>query len=167
MLLLFLTTILPFINAECPFTSSSDVTVPNDHHHLRVLRSSGEKGQKTFRGCDCSSTCVSFKLNHIYTHTHTHTPSQGASITDEYKCDWCRTSDSCGHASLAGYWDYCLYESIDKTYVLSYLFNSLSLSLSHSHTHTAITRNRIKKRWKYCGTRSRKTQHVYLNIQIR
>jgi len=49
-----------------------------------------DPGQGTFRGCKCKTYC-------------------GPDATDAFNCDFCRTHDGCGHFSLLGHWDYCVY----------------------------------------------------------
>jgi hypothetical protein len=55
------------------------------------LDSKPDPGQKTVKGCTCTSAC-------------------GASIDDLYRCDWCSTADGCGHKRVfGGSYDYCAY----------------------------------------------------------
>jgi len=53
-----------------------------------------DAGQMTYKGCKCKSYC-------------------GPDHTDAFNCDFCRTEDWCGHPSLLGSWDYCVYPQDD------------------------------------------------------
>ena len=81
---------LPRSRSECPFATGDQDEMPNDRHHLRVLRASAETGQKTFDGCDCVRNelfliSLSTWLTYVLTHNITKQESEcGASITDEY-----------------------------------------------------------------------------------
>jgi len=54
-----------------------------------------DAGQMTYQGCKCKSYC-------------------GPDATDAFNCDFCRTEHSCGHFSLLGSWDYCVYPQDDS-----------------------------------------------------
>jgi len=65
-------------------------------HRSVSLDGPPEAGQKTVMGCSCVSSC-------------------GATIDDEFKCDWCHTANSCGHFGFSGHYDYCIYPD-DSTF---------------------------------------------------
>ena len=71
--------------APCPFTGKNATGAPP----LKLAT------DVTGDGCTCTSTC-------------------GPTVDDFSTCDWCYTTEECGAWTLGfGYWDYCVYPSMD------------------------------------------------------
>jgi len=61
-----------------------------------TLAGTADPGTTTPEGCQCKSEC-------------------GATLSDKFHQDWCKTSDKCGQKSFVyGYWDYCLYKDDNR-----------------------------------------------------
>ncbi|KAK3232662.1 hypothetical protein CYMTET_56991 [Cymbomonas tetramitiformis] len=113
--ILFLASAAMGVSAACPFAArhsmSSTLKPPTNHKNLFALNdcpsnqtsrvnpavnAEPDPGQKTFKGCICSSSC-------------------GATIDDGYNCEWCYTTENCGRHGVKGSWDYCEFSG-NKTF---------------------------------------------------
>lgn len=88
--------------ATCPFGSgddaSADTPCPFSGKNRSVaLSTRPNAGQKTFKGCECETSC-------------------GADIGDGFDCDWCFTKHGCGTPGLKGHHDYCDYRNVNATF---------------------------------------------------
>jgi hypothetical protein len=91
-----------------------------------------DAGQKTVKGCECKTSC-------------------GASIDDQFKCDWCYTNNNCGRSGATGSWDYCVYPGIKE-------FESKSFTEKSDYFWSKITAD--KKRGEYANPLAAVTEDV-------